>query len=177
MFQETFNRQQKNSEIVGGRKKDQKEVKKVKDLKNQKNLRKSKKGGSAFKSTLYSWSINPSDQKTLQQFSPGAVQYSPTSSKMVNNTVMFKPFKKGGRKNSKKKMRKVKKKRSRSKKGGSAFKSTLYSWSINPSDQKTLQQFSPGAVQYSPTSSKMVNNTVMFKPFKKGGRRRRSRSV
>ena len=77
----------------------------------------------------------------------------------------------GGRK---KRSRKSKKKlrRRRSKRGGSAFKSTLYSWSLNPSDQKNLKIFSPDAVQYSPTSSNNVNKTVMFKPFKKGGRRR-----
>ena len=87
----------KNSEIVGGRRKRSRRSKKGKKSRKGRKSKKSKKGGSAFKSTLYSWSINPSGQKTLQTFSPGAVQYSPTSSKMVNNTVMFKPFKKGGR--------------------------------------------------------------------------------
>tara|TARA_A100001011_G_scaffold325525_1_gene348555 strand:- start:545 stop:1396 length:852 start_codon:yes stop_codon:yes gene_type:complete len=155
----------KRSQAVGGRRR-----RRTRKSKRSRRKRRSKRGGSAFKATLYSWSTNPNYQKNLNVFSPEAVQYNTTSSKNVNKTVMFKPFKKGGRKRLRKSKR-LRRKR-RSKRGGSDFKATLYSWSTNPNYQKNLNVFSPDAVQYSPTSSKNVNKTVMFKPFKKGGRRR-----
>jgi hypothetical protein len=139
--------------------------------------KKSKKGGSAFKSSLYSYSINPSYQKLLKVFSPDAVQYQPTTRKTVANTPVFKPFK-GGKSRKYKKSKKNRKinKRNRSKKGGSAFKQTLYSYNVNPSYQKLLKVFAPDAIQYQPTTRKTVANTPVFKPFK-GGKKRKETNI
>jgi len=152
----------KSSEKVGGKscgshKKKPKKTKKKSTKKKTSNKKsKKKKGGYNWRSMVYSWSANP-NLANLQKFSPGAKQYYPTSKKTVANTRMFKPFKKGGK---------------RTKKGGYNWRSMVYSWSLNPEYQKTLQKFSPGAEQYVPTSKNTVADTKMFKPFVKGGRRK-----